>query len=311
MDLGASPTACFPMDSRLAGSRATEAVKTIAIVDAYDDPNAAADLNTFSTYFGLPDFGGAGEPTFQKIEQSGTPPSGSSSWSIEESIDIEWAHAMAPMANIVLYETSDASDSLYAGVQTAAGLPGVDAVSRRCSGPEFDGETDYDSYFVTPAGHVGGANPLSGISSPGGVTFLAATGDYEAYVKNSSMLTPQYPAKNFAERGCRGGNDSQCPEEAVQITLGRAKDGLGKRGQQRQQGCAERRHQQRYESEPTYQKGVVASLHNENATSLSGRLRRCQPQHQCPHLRVPTTSAARTLGPNMAAPVLHVPCWRE
>ena len=45
--------------------------QTIAIVDAYDDPNALSDLNYFSTSYGLPTFGGAGNPTFQKLNQSG------------------------------------------------------------------------------------------------------------------------------------------------------------------------------------------------------------------------------------------------
>ena len=46
--------------------------QTIAIVDAYDDPNAASDLNAFSSAFGLPTFNaGAGNPTFQKLNQTG------------------------------------------------------------------------------------------------------------------------------------------------------------------------------------------------------------------------------------------------
>jgi hypothetical protein len=89
--------------------------QTIAIVDGYDDPNALSDLNTFSTSFGLPTFGGTGNPTFQKLNQTGgtslpiTDPNGPysptstwSDWEQEESLDIEWTHAMAPLANIIL-----------------------------------------------------------------------------------------------------------------------------------------------------------------------------------------------------------------
>ncbi len=45
--------------------------QTIAIVDAYDDPTALSDLNTFSSYYGLPTFGGAGSPTFRQLNQTG------------------------------------------------------------------------------------------------------------------------------------------------------------------------------------------------------------------------------------------------
>ncbi len=115
--------------------------QTIAIVDAYDDPGAATDLNTFSAQFGLPIFGGAGDPTFTQLTQTGQPvsrvsgnqnyvptdPAGpsyqhqtnDSTWEMEESLDIEWANAMAPMANIILFEGNNAND-LYTAVYCAA-----------------------------------------------------------------------------------------------------------------------------------------------------------------------------------------------
>ena len=115
--------------------------QTIAIVDAYDDPNIVTDLHQFNVYFGLPD-----PPSFQKLNQSGqasplpgTDPSGPGSehsWEAEESLDVEWAHATAPGASIVLIETNyslqDVSaqvDDLLAGVDTARSLPGVSVVS--------------------------------------------------------------------------------------------------------------------------------------------------------------------------------------
>ena len=99
--------------------------QTIAIVDAYDDPNALNDLNAFSTQFSLPQFNTSGGPTFQKLDENGgsslppTDPNGPYSstnkgtWEIEESLDIEWAHVMAPMANIILFEAADAGSGLY------------------------------------------------------------------------------------------------------------------------------------------------------------------------------------------------------
>ena len=68
--------------------------ETIAIVDAYDDPNIQADLNTFDTQFGLP------ATTVTRVNETGTTsypasdPSGG--WELEESLDVESAHAMRP-----------------------------------------------------------------------------------------------------------------------------------------------------------------------------------------------------------------------
>ena len=179
--------------------------QTIAIVDTYDDPNALSDLNAFSAYYGLPQFNGSGEPTFEKLSQTGTTslPStdpggsysstGNDSWEMEESLDIEWAHSMAPMANIILFEASDDGDGLYTAVQTAADTAGVVAVSMSWSGSEFSGETSDDSYFTTPSGHLGGSATLGGTDITGGITFLAAAGDSGAYASGTTTISPQYP----------------------------------------------------------------------------------------------------------------------
>jgi len=134
---------------------------TIAIVDAYDDPNIANDLKQFDAKFGLPD------PVFTKVNQNGGTayPSADAGWISEIALDVEWAHAIAPRANILLVEASDASFSnLLAAVNFARNATGVVAVSMSWGGGEFAGETSYDSYFTTPAGH-------------GGVVFTASSGD--------------------------------------------------------------------------------------------------------------------------------------
>ena len=88
----------------------------IVIVDAYDYPSAAADLSTFSSEFGLP------QPNFTVQYASGRKPTNgcNSGWQGEEALDIEWAHAMAPNASIVLMEASSPSNTaLYQAVQAA------------------------------------------------------------------------------------------------------------------------------------------------------------------------------------------------
>ena len=179
--------------------------QTIAIVDAYDDPNAASDLNAFSSYYGLPTFGGTGNPTFTKLNQSGgtslpgTDPDGPSTankvtWELEESLDIEWAHAMAPMANIILFEATNAGNDLYTAVATAAKTSGVVAVSMSWGGGESSNESADDSYFTTPSNHLGGAASVGGSDLAGGVTFLASAGDSGA--GTASAVPPQYPASS-------------------------------------------------------------------------------------------------------------------
>jgi len=142
--------------------------QTIGIVDAYDDPTAAADLHAFDQAFGLSD-----PPSFAKLNQTGgttlpgvDPAGKGNSWALEESLDIEWAHAIAPQANIILYEANSSSynDLITAAVNTARNNPNVTAISMSFGGGEFNGENTLDSYFTTPAGHAG-------------VTFVASTGD--------------------------------------------------------------------------------------------------------------------------------------
>jgi len=199
--------------------------ETIAIVDAYDDPNAAADLHSFDAQFGLPD------PSFQQVNQNGganlpsVDPSGrgKSSWEVEESLDIEWSHVIAPAASIVLVEcNSNNLTDLFQGASTAAGLSGVVAVSMSFGGGEFVGERSNDSTFTTPSGH-------------NGVTFLAATGDsgqpgnYPAFSPNviavggtTIPLDPVSGAPNGTETawsGSGGGTSITEPQPAYQQSV--------------------------------------------------------------------------------------------
>ena len=144
--------------------------QTIAIVSAYDDPTIGSDLKQFDSQFGLPN-----APSFIKYYQPGVTQR-NSGWALETALDVEWAHAMAPGANLVLVEARTASFSdLFNAVNFARSLSGVVAVSMSWGAGEFSGETAYDSLFTTPAGHIGG-NGL-----PGGITFVAASGDGGAW----------------------------------------------------------------------------------------------------------------------------------
>ena len=155
---------------------------TVAIVDAFSNPLIGLDLSFFDLGTGLP-----APPSFQVVNQTGgsSLPAPDVGWGSEEALDVEWVHAMAPGANILLVEAnSNSAADFGAAIDFARSQPGVVAVSMSFSGGEVAGETTSDSHFLTPAGHVGGQG------LPGGVTFLASTGDngkpggYPAYSPN-------------------------------------------------------------------------------------------------------------------------------
>ncbi len=153
--------------------------QTIAVVDPYNDPTAEQDLDVFSEAYDLPLMNQAGGPTFTQINQKGgspLPAPANASWGTEISMDIEWAHVMAPEANILLVEaTSNSGPNLLSAVDTARNFPGVSVVSISWGSPETSADLSHDYHFTTPAGH-------------NGVTFVASSGD------KGESADPAYPA---------------------------------------------------------------------------------------------------------------------
>jgi hypothetical protein len=162
--------------------------ETIAIVDAYSDPSIVSDANTFNAQFNLPIFNSAGGPTLTVVAAGGGSASNLSQdstggWPLETSLDVEWAHAIAPQANILLVESADATDPvMFSAVQWAASETTsqqyangtVAAVSMSWGDYETnisDEHGTYDPYFEP----YSSTNP-NGFTNPG-VTFVAASGD--------------------------------------------------------------------------------------------------------------------------------------
>ena len=154
----------FDQIPALAGNYNTAgAGQTIAVVMAGHDPNITSDLHVFSATFGLPD------ATFVQLNQKGSttgPWTGvNADWAGEISLDVEWSHAIAPSAKIVLVEANSANLSdLAAAINTARNYPGVSAVSMSWGLLQGPGMDAYQQYFTTPAGHTP-------------ITFVAATLD--------------------------------------------------------------------------------------------------------------------------------------
>src|SRR5262249_4315551 len=92
--------------------------QTIALIEAYHDPTLAADLHAFDQAYGLPD-----APLSVVTLGNGMANAG---WALEESLDVEWAHALAPGANLLVVEAkSQSRASLLAAVDVARNTPGV------------------------------------------------------------------------------------------------------------------------------------------------------------------------------------------
>jgi hypothetical protein len=135
--------------------------QTIAIIAKYENPQIQNDVDVFDQQYGLP----ALSVTVDKLATvPGPDPKGN--WEKEEAIDVEWAHAIAPGANIVVINYGPSLADLLGAVSFAKNIPGVSVVSMSLSGTEFSGETADDSYFTNPSNH-GGVN----------VSFVAGSGD--------------------------------------------------------------------------------------------------------------------------------------
>ncbi len=143
---------CIPNYNSGSGGPSAAGYGAIVLVDAYDNPDASSDLAAFDSYWGLP------AASFTKVYANGngdcTTPAADAGWSVESSMDIEYAHVFAPSAAIVLVEACSSSwtDLLYAE-QVAFNYivtnhPAGGQVSNSWQGAEFSGQIADDSLFA-------------------------------------------------------------------------------------------------------------------------------------------------------------------
>jgi subtilase family serine protease len=126
--------------------------QTVAIVDAYDDPNIASDLNHFDTTYGLAACTTA-NGCFKKVSQTGSsslPPADESGWSGEESLDVETVHAACQTCKIILVEATVPSNSALAAAVNEAAKLKANEITNSYGAPESLGKltaaevADYD-----------------------------------------------------------------------------------------------------------------------------------------------------------------------
>ncbi len=200
--------------------------QAIALIDAYDDPNIASDLNTFDSYYGLAPCT-TSNGCFTKIYAAGSKPKANSGWGLEISLDVEWAHAIAPQAKILLVEAaSNSFTNLMTAVQVAVN-DGATSVSMSFGGSEFSTEVSDDANF-----------------NQGGVTFTASSGDsgngveypaaspYVVGIGGTTIITNSSGSYlgETAWSGSGGGQSKYEPEPAYQSNYPIPNDSAGMRG---------------------------------------------------------------------------------
>jgi hypothetical protein len=167
--------------------------QTVAIVDAFDDPNAEADLAVYRSQFGLPACTTA-NGCFQKVDQRGgtSYPPTDTGWAGEISLDIDMVSAVAPHAHILLVEADDNSfNNLGAAVDEAVAL-GAKYVSNSYgsgySSTPGSGEDPSEAATLDPFyNHPGVAMVASSGDSAFGVSYPAAS-QYVASVGGTSLI---------------------------------------------------------------------------------------------------------------------------
>ncbi|MET9070949.1 S53 family peptidase [Streptomyces sp. NPDC004232] len=171
--------------------------ETVAIVDAYDDPNAAADLATYRSHYGLPSCT-TSNGCFKKVGQTGSTtslPTADSGWAEEESLDLDMASAICPNCHILLVEATSATMANLGKAVNEAVTLGAKYVSNSYGGSESSSDTSYDtSYF----NHPGVAITVSAGDSAYGAQYPAAS-KYVTSVGGTALSKSSSASRGWTE----------------------------------------------------------------------------------------------------------------
>jgi subtilase family serine protease len=172
---------------------ATGAGETVAIVDAYNDPNIATDLQTFDANYGLSTCS-TSNACLTVVNQTGgstLPGNDTSGWSVEESLDVETVHSVCEQCKIILVEANSSSISDLAAADEEAYNLGATEVTNSWGGTESSGDTTYEGDFNHP-----------------GIVVTASTGDdgYYDWDQSEAADAPNFPA-SYGDVVAVGGTD--------------------------------------------------------------------------------------------------------
>ena len=230
----------YSLPSSTAGSGAT-----VAVVDAYNDPNAAADLATYRAQYGLPACTEA-SGCFQVVNQNGQPgplpaDAGTSGWDAEESVDVDMVSAACPNCRIILVEADDpdtTGPNLETGVDAAVTL-GAEYVSNSYGGNEDPSQLQDDQYYDHPGTVITASAGDSGygVNYPSGSQYVTAVG-------GTTLVQDQSTSRGWVESVWGNG------------TEGTRGDGTGS-------GCSG------FEPQPSWQVGVTQDCTNRATADIS------------------------------------------
>jgi Putative Ig domain len=174
--------------------------ETVAIVDAFNNPSAAADLAVYRSQWGLPACTVA-SGCFRQVNETGAAsplPSNDSGWAGEESLDVDMVSAICPNCHIILVEASSASNAdLYAAENDAAAL-GAKFISNSWGGAEYSGQSTDDANFNHPgvAITVSAGDDGSGAQYPATSRYVTAVG--------GTSLAPASNSRGWTETAWSG-----------------------------------------------------------------------------------------------------------
>ena len=192
----ATPSGYGPSDIRSAYNLTTSSTATVAIVDAYNDPTAEADLGTYRSQYGLTACTTA-NGCFKKVNQTGgtSYPRTNSGWAQEISLDLDMVSAACPSCHILLVEaTTNSFANLGAGVNYAATVTGVTAISNSYGGGDSAESSAYNHPGIAVIASTGDGG--YGVESPASFPHVVAVG--------GTSLTRSASTRGFTESAWSG-----------------------------------------------------------------------------------------------------------
>ncbi|MFJ2817233.1 peptidase S8 [Streptomyces sp. NPDC087294] len=226
----ATPTGYGPSDLQSAygltsASSSKGSGETIAIVDAYDDPNAEADLATYRSYYGLSACTTA-NGCFSKVSQTGSTsalPTADSGWAGEISLDVDMASAICPNCNITLVEAKSASDANLGTAVNEAVKLGAKFVSNSYGGDESSSDTTYDSSYYNHPGvaiTASSGDEAYGAEYPAASKYVTAVGGTKLSTSSSSRGWTESVWKTSSTEGTGSGCSADDAKPSWQTDTG-------------------------------------------------------------------------------------------
>ncbi|MEV0206507.1 putative Ig domain-containing protein [Streptomyces sp. NPDC050788] len=198
---------------------------TVAVVDAYNDPNAEADLATYRSQFGLSACTKA-NGCFKQVSQTGSTtslPSNDTGWAGEEALDIDMVSAVCPNCSIILVEAKSANDSDLGTAENEAVALGAKVVSNSWGGDEASSQTSEDTaYFKHPgvAITVSAGDEDYGAEYPATSQYVTAVGGTALSTSSNSRGWTESVWKTSGSEGTGSGCSAYDPKPSWQTDTG-------------------------------------------------------------------------------------------